>query len=146
MTRPGDVRGMKRTEVNFEKRLWCIPSERMKMREPHDVPLSRQALAVLKDVWTLNEEHQLVFPSLRSHKKPLSENAFNSVLRNMGYPQDKATAHGFRATASTILNGRRFDRDVIEAALAHQDQNEIRRIYNRSLYMPEPANKMMLRI
>jgi integrase len=84
MTRPGDVRGMKRTEVNFEKRLWCIPGERMKMREPHDVPLSRQALAVLKEVWPLNEEHQLVFPSLRSHKKPLSENAFNSVLRNMG--------------------------------------------------------------
>jgi integrase len=142
MTRPGDVRGMKRTEVNFEKRLWCIPGERMKMREPHDVPLSRQALAVLKEVWPLNEEHELVFPSLRSHKKPLSENAFNSVLRNMGYPQDKATAHGFRATASTILNGRRFDRDVIEAALAHQDQNEIRRIYNRSLYMPERTQLM----
>ena len=87
MTRPGDVRGMKRTEVNFEKRLWCIPSERMKMREPHDVPLSHQALTVVKAVWPLNEEHELVFPSLRSHKKPLSENAFNSVLRNMGYPQ-----------------------------------------------------------
>ncbi len=142
MTRPGDVRGMKRTEVNFEKRLWCIPGERMKMREPHDVPLSRQALAVLKEVWPLNEEDLLVFPSLRSHKKPLSENAFNSVLRNMGYPQDKATAHGFRATASTILNSRRFDRDVIEAALAHQDQNEIRRIYNRSLYMPERTQLM----
>ena len=137
MTRPGDVRGMKRTEVNFEKRLWCIPGERMKMRVPHDVPLSRQALAILEEVWPLNEEDQLVFPSLRSHKKQLSENAFNSVLRNMGYPQDKATAHGFRATASTILNSRRFDRDVIEAALAHQDQNEIRRIYNRSLYLPE---------
>lgn len=142
MTRPGDVRGMKRTEVNFDKCLWSIPAERMKMREPHDVPLSRQALAVLKTVWPLNEEHELVFPSLRSHKKPLSENAFNSVLRNMGYPQDKATAHGFRATASTILNSRRFDRDVIEAALAHQDQNEIRRIYNRSLYMPERTKLM----
>jgi integrase len=142
MTRPGDVRGMKRTEVNFEKCLWCIPGERMKMREPHNVPLSRQALEILKAVWPLNEEHELVFPSLRSHKKPLSENAFNSVLRNMGYPQDKATAHGFRATASTILNSRRFDRDVIEAALAHQDQNEIRRIYNRSLYMPERTQLM----
>jgi integrase len=60
----------------------------------------------------------------------------------MGYPQDKATAHGFRSTASTILNSRRFDRDVIEAALAHQDQNEIRRIYNRSLYMPERTQLM----
>ncbi|MHC2885626.1 tyrosine-type recombinase/integrase [Bradyrhizobium barranii] len=142
MTRPGDVRGMKRTEVNFETRLWSIPGERMKMREQHDVPLSRQALDVIKTVWPLNEEHELVFPSLRSHKKPLSENAFNSVLRNMGYPQDRATAHGFRSTASTILNSRRFDRDVIEAALAHQDQNEIRRIYNRSLYMPERTQLM----
>ena len=142
MARPGDVRGMKRTEVDFKKRLWCIPGERMKMREPHDIPLSCQAIAVLEEVWPLNEEHELVFPSLRSHKKPLSENAFNSVLRNMGYPQDKATAHGFRATASTILNSRRFDRDVIEAALAHQDQNEIRRIYNRSLYMPERTKLM----
>lgn len=142
MTRPGDVRGMKRAEVNFDKRLWRIPGERMKMRQPHDVPLSRQALVILEQVWPLNEEHELVFPSLRSHKKPLSENAFNSVLRNMGYPQDAATAHGFRATASTILNSRRFDRDVIEAALAHQDQNEIRRIYNRSLYMPERTQLM----
>jgi len=142
MTRPGDVRGMKRIEVGFEKRLWSIPGERMKMREPHDVPLSRQAIEVLKTVWPLNEEHELVFPSLRSHKKPLSENAFNSVLRNMGYPQDKVTAHGFRATASTILNSRRFDSDVIEAALAHRDPNEIRRIYNRSLYMPERTKLM----
>jgi integrase len=137
MTRPGDVRGMKRTEVDFEKRLWRIPADRMKMRQPHDVPLSRQALAILEEVWPLNEEHELVFPSLRSHKKPLSENAFNSVLRNMGYPQEKVTAHGFRATASTILNSRGFEPDVIEAALAHQDQNEIRRIYNRARYMPE---------
>ncbi|KYK46065.1 integrase [Bradyrhizobium liaoningense] len=137
MTRPGDVRGMKRTEVDFEKRLWRIPAERMKMRQPHEVPLSRQALVILADVWSLNEEHELVFPSLRSHKKPLSENAFNAVLRNMGYPQEKVTAHGFRSTASTVLNGRGFDADVIEAALAHQDQNEIRRIYNRARYMPE---------
>ena len=142
MTRPGDVRGMRRVEVDFEKSMWRIPGERMKMREPHDVPLSRQAIAVLKEVWPLNEEHELVFPSLRFHKKPLSENAFNSVLRNMGYPQDKATAHGFRATASTILNSRRFDRDVIEAALAHRDPNEIRRTYNRSVYMPERTQLM----
>jgi integrase len=137
MARPSDVRHMKRAEVDFEKRLWRIPKERMKMRRPHDVPLSRQALAVLKAVWPLNEEHELVFPSLRSHKKPLSENAFNSVLRNMGYDKDEATAHGFRSTASTILNERRYDDDVIEAALAHQDENEIRRIYNRALYLPE---------
>jgi integrase len=137
MCRPGDVRHMKRTEVDFDKRLWRIPAERMKMRRPHDVPLSRQALAVLQTVWPLNEEHELVFPSLRSHKQPLSENAFNSVLRNMGYTKHEATAHGFRSTASTILNERGYDDDVIEATLAHQDDNEVRRIYNRALYLPE---------
>jgi integrase len=142
MSRPGDVRGMKRTEVHFEKRLWRIPAERMKMRRPHDVPLSRQALLVLKTVWPLNEENELVFPSLRSHKKPLSENAFNSVLRNMGYGKDQATAHGFRSTASTILNERGFDADVIEAALAHRDDDEMRRIYNRALYLPERKKLM----
>jgi integrase len=142
MSRPGDVRGMKRAEVHFDKRLWRIPAERMKMRRPHDVPLSRQALTLLKDVWPLNEENELVFPSLRSHKKPLSENAFNSVLRNMGYSKDQATAHGFRSTASTILNERGFDADVIEAALAHQDDDEMRRIYNRALYLPERKKLM----
>lgn len=142
MSRPGDVRGMKRTEVDFDKRLWRIPAERMKMRRPHDVPLSRQALAVLNVVWPLNEGHALVFPSLRSHKKRLSENAFNSVLRNMGYSKEEATAHGFRSTASTILNERGFSGDVIEAALAHQDEDEMRRIYNRALYLPERKKLM----
>ncbi len=142
MSRPGDVRGMKRDEVDFEKKLWRIPTERMKMRRPHDVPLSRQALIVLKVVWPLNEENELVFPSLRSHKKPLSENAFNSVLRNMGYSKEQVTAHGFRSTASTILNERSFNDDVIEAALAHQDENEMRRIYNRALYLPERKKLM----
>jgi integrase len=142
MCRPGDVRHMRRTEVDFDKRLWRIPAERMKMRRPHDVPLSRQALAVLQTVWPLNEEHELVFPSLRSHKQPLSENAFNSVLRNMGYTKHEATAHGFRSTASTILNERGYDDDVIEAALAHQDEDGVRRIYNRALYLPERKKLM----
>lgn len=137
MARPGDVRHMRRVEVDFEKKLWRIPAERMKMRRAHEVPLSRQSLEILESVWPLNERHDLVFPSLRAHKKPLSENAFNAVLRAMGYRQDQATAHGFRSTASTILNERGYSPDVIEAALAHQDTNEIRCIYNRALYLPE---------
>ena len=142
MSRPGDVRHMKRNEVDFEKRLWRIPAERMKMRRAHDVPLSRQSLGILKSVWPLNEGHELVFPSLRAHKKPLSENAFNSVLRGMGYRKDQATSHGFRSTASTILNERGYSADVIEAALAHQDENEMRRIYNRAMYLPERKKLM----
>lgn len=134
MTRPGDVRGMRRSEIDFDRAVWRIPSERMKMRRPHDVPLSRQAIAVLEDVWALSEGRELVLPSIRSAARPLSENAMNAALRRMGYSQDEVTAHGFRSSASTIINERGFDPDVIEAALAHQDENEIRRAYNRASY------------
>lgn len=137
MTRPGDVRHMRRTEVNFDKAVWRIPAERMKMRRPHDVPLSEQALTILRDIWPLSYDGDLVLPSVRSVRKPLSENAMNSALRRMGYTKEEVTAHGFRSAASTILNERGFSPDVIEAALAHQDENEIRRAYNRATYWPE---------
>jgi integrase len=137
MTRPGDVRNMRRPEINFEKAVWCIPAERMKMRRPHDVPLSRQALETLRDIWPLSDHGDLVLPSIRSTKKPLSEGAMISALRRIGYAKEEMTPHGFRSTASTILNERGFHPDVIEAALAHQDENEIRRAYNRATYWPE---------
>jgi integrase len=98
--RPGEVRAARRSEIDFEKAVWRIPAERMKMRRAHDVPLSRQAIAVLKDVWPLSEFGELIFPSIRSVRRPLSENAFNSALRRMGFGPDEMTAHGFRATAS----------------------------------------------
>lgn len=132
--RPGEVRGAVRSEFDLKKVVWHIPAERMKMRQPHDVPLSRQALAVLHDIWPLSEGGRLVFPSIRSILRPLSENAFNSALRRMGYSKDEVTAHGFRVTASSILNSRGYDPDVIEAVLAHQDKNSIRRAYNRATY------------
>lgn len=142
MTRPGDVRGMRRSEINFDKAVWRIPGERMKMRRPHDVPLSRQAVTILRDMWSLSDHGDLVLPSIRSNRKSLSENAMNSALRRMGYSKDEMTAHGFRSTASTILNERGFSPDVIEAALAHQDENEIRRAYNRATYWPERVKLM----
>ncbi len=137
MARPGDVRGMRRPEIDFGKAVWRIPAERMKMRRPHDVPLSRQALRVLKDVWPLSERGELVLPSIRSVRKPLSDAAMNSALRRMGYAQEEVTAHGFRSSASTILNERGVRPDIIEAALAHQDKDAIRRAYNRASYWPE---------
>lgn len=142
MTRPGDVRHMRRSEIIFPKALWRIPAERMKMRKPHDVPLSRQALSVLRDIWDLSDGGELVLPSIRSTKKPLSENAMNSALRRMGYDKNEMTAHGFRSAASTTLNERGFNSDVIEAALAHQDENAIRRAYNRATYWPERIKLM----
>jgi integrase len=142
MTRPGDVRGMRRSEINFEKAMWRIPAGRMKMRRPHDVPLSAQALRILKDIWSLSDGGDLVLLSIRSVNKPLSENAMNSALRRMGYTKEDMTAHGFRSAASTILNERGFNPDVIEAALAHQDENDIRRAYNRATYWPERVKLM----
>ena len=137
MTRPGDVRGMRRSEINFEKAVWRIPAERTKMRRSHDVPLSRQALAILRDIWSLSDFGELVLPSIQSNKKQLSENGMNCALRRMGYAKDEMVSHGFRAAASTILNERGFNPDVIEAALGHQDKNVIRRAYNRATYWPE---------
>jgi integrase len=137
MTRPGETRLMRRAEVIWQKNTWRIPAERMKMRRPHDVPLSRQALAALRSVWDASEGNAYVFPSIRSTLKPLSENAMNSALRRMGYTKDEMCSHGFRSAASTILNERGFDSDVIETALAHQDENEVRRTYNRARYWNE---------
>jgi integrase len=137
MTRPGDVRYMRRSEIDFDKAIWRIPAERMKMRRPHDVPLSKQAIAVLRDIWVLSDESDLVLPSIRSLRRPLSENAMNSALRRMGYAKDEMVSHGFRSSASTILNERGVNPDVIEAALAHQDENAVRRAYNRATYWNE---------
>ncbi len=141
MTRPGDVRLMRRPEINFDKALWRIPAERMKMRRPHDVPLSKQALAILKDIWPLSDGGELVLPAIAS-RKPLSDNAMNAALRRMGYAKEEMVAHGFRSAASTILNERGVNPDVIEAALAHQDQNAVRRIYNRASYLNERVKLM----
>lgn len=138
MCRPIEVRLMRKKEIIWPKATWEIPADRMKMRRPHDVPLSRQALAVLREVWDLFPESDLVLPSIRSFRRPLSENAMNSALRRMGYDKTEHTAHGFRASASTILNGRRIaDAEVIEVALAHLDEDEVRRAYNRAKFWPE---------
>ena len=135
--RPGEVRGAKRCEFDFAKAIWRIPPERTKTRRAHDVPLSRQALAVLADIWTLSDYGELVFPSIRSNRKMLSENAMNSALRRMGYLQEEMTSHGFRSSASTIMNEQGVNPDVIEAILAHQHGNAVRRAYNRASYWKE---------
>lgn len=140
--RPGEVRGAVREEFDLSAAVWRIPAERMKMRQPHEVPLARQAIAVLEDIWPLSEHGSLVFPSIRSIHRPLSENALNSAMRRMGYTKDEVTSHGFRATASTILNARGYDADVIEAVLAHQDKNTIRRTYNRATYFEQRIKLM----
>ena len=140
--RPGEVRGATRDEFDLDGAIWRIPAERMKMRQPHHVPLTPQAQAIITDIWPLSEGAKLVFPSIRSNHRPLSENAFNSALRRMGYGKDEVTAHGFRVTASSILNSRGYNPDVIEAVLAHQDSNAIRRAYNRATYWDQRVELM----
>ena len=140
--RPGEVRGATRSEVDFEKAVWKISADRTKVRRVHEVPLSRQAIAVLRDIWCLSDNGTLIFPSPRANDRKLSENAFNSALRRMGYSQEEMTAHGFRSSASTILNENGFNPDVIESALGHQNPNEIRRAYNRARYWKERVELM----
>jgi len=140
--RPGEVRVATRSEFDLETAMWRIPAGRMKMREPHDVPLSPQALAVLHHVWPFSDGGSYVFPSIRSKQRPVSDGTLNAALRRMGYRKDQVTAHGFRVSASSILNERGFDPDVIEAILAHKDPNGIRRAYNRARYWEQRQQLM----
>ncbi|MBS9715330.1 tyrosine-type recombinase/integrase [Pseudohalocynthiibacter aestuariivivens] len=142
MTRPGEARGAKQQEIDLSKHTWSIPADRTKMRRDHIIPLSEQALRLVEKNWIDVDGVELIFPSLNSNRKWLSENAFNSAIRRIGYAKEEVTAHGFRSTASTILNNRGFDGDVIEAALAHQDKNAIRRTYNRATYWDQRVQLM----
>lgn len=142
MVRPGEVRGASIHEIDRSERTWTISEERMKMRRGHVVPLSDQAFEIVEALWPEIEGVELLFPSIMSNRRQLSNNTLNSALRRMGYQKDEVTAHGFRATASTILNSRGFDPEVIEAALAHQDKNEIRRAYNRTTYFEQRVELM----
>lgn len=137
-SRPGELRNAEWQEFDLEKAIWRIPAGRMKMRREHQIPLSRQALEILKELHTITGEGALLFPGNRSYLRPISENTLNAALRRMGYDKDEVTAHGFRGTASTLLNeSGRFSPDAIERSLAHQDSDEVRRAYNRGAYWNE---------
>lgn len=134
--RPGEARFTEWAELDLDKAKWVIPAARTKMRREHDVPLSRQAVEVLRSMKPISGRARLVFPSIRNYERPLSENAMNAALRRMGYTQDEHNSHGFRSSFSTIMNGRGYDPEVIERALAHKD-GSVRGIYNRSRYWNE---------
>jgi integrase len=128
--RPGELRHAEWVEFDFDKAEWIIPAEKMKMRRPHRVPLSRQAIVRLKELQTMTGQGRLLFPSVRSVLKPLSENTLNAALRRLGYGPDDMTAHGFRTMAATRLNEMcRWNADAIERQLAHQEPNAVRHAY-----------------
>ena len=136
--RPGELRQMEWAEIDFEKAVWMIPTTKMKMREPHTVPLSRQAVAILRDMRSLSGSGRYVFPSVRTRARPISDNTVNAALRRMGYSKEQMTAHGFRTSASSLLNeSGKWNPDAIERALAHMVPGIIRRIYNQSAYWAE---------
>ena len=139
--RTGELRGAEWQEISFDKAEWRIPAERMKMREQHIVPLSKQAIAVLQEMQRHTGNRQHVFPNQHKPSGCMSENTMIFALYRMGY-HSKATGHGFRATASTILNEHGFTPDVIERQLAHTERNQVRAAYNHAQYLPE-RRKMM---
>ncbi|MGX5712131.1 tyrosine-type recombinase/integrase [Sphingopyxis terrae subsp. ummariensis] len=136
--RPGGMRQMEWREIHFDEAVWTILEAEMKMRQPHAVPLSWQALAILADMRILSGSGQYVIPSVRSRARYISDNTLNASLRRMGIPKDQMTAHGFRTSASSLLNESGYwNPDAIERALAHAVGGTVHRIYNQSVYWAE---------
>lgn len=142
--RPGELRRASWSEFDLDaaEPLWRIPAERMKMREQHLVPLSKQAVAILRALYPLTGPEGYVFPSVRNASRPMSENTLNAALRRLGYDKNTMTGHGFRSTASTILNEQQWHKDAIERQLAHGERDKVRGSYNFAEHLPE-RRKMM---
>lgn len=136
--RPGELRHARWNEFDINARVWRIPADRMKMRRDHRVPLPEPALELLAELSRVSGETGFLFPSVRTVSKPISENTLNNALRRMGYSGDEVTAHGFRATFSTLANeAGKWNPDAIERALAHVEANEARRAYARGEHWDE---------
>lgn len=134
VTRPVEAAETRWEEINLTGNTWTIPAGRIKMRRDHIIPLCEQALAVLEAMKPISAHREYVFPSFKKPTLPMSSQSANAALRRMGY-QGVLVSHGLRAIFSTAANEEGFDPDVIEAALAHVDTNEVRRAYNRSNYL-----------
>jgi integrase len=142
--RPGELRRAEWSEFDLEAEqpVWRIPAEKMKMRDSHLVPLSRQAVSILRGIEPHTGGGKYVFPSLRSGGRPMSENTINAGLRRLGYAGDEHVGHGFRSTASTMLNELGFHPDLIELQLAHKERNKSRASYNKALRIEERTRMM----
>ena len=140
--RPGELRRAEWSEFNMEDAEWRIPASRMKMKEKHIVPLSRQVVSILEDLRQYTGHTRYLFPSMRAESAPISDMTLLGGLRRMGYDKDTMTVHGFRSMASTLLNEQGYNRDWIERQLAHGERNTVRASYNFAQYLPE-RRKMM---
>lgn len=136
--RPGELRLARLEEFDLDRAVWSVPAERMKMRREHKKPLAPLAVAILRDLRAVTGDTDLAFPSLHTSGRPLSENTLNAALRRLGYSKNEATSHGFRASASSLLNeSGRWNADAIEAELGHVGADAVRKAYHRSTYWDE---------
>lgn len=141
LVRPSEASGTKWSEIDFDAKLWTIPAERMKAKREHIVPLSMQALRILKIMTPISAQREHVFPSRNDPLRSMNSQTANAALKRIGY-SGKLVAHGLRSIASTTLNEAGFNSDVIESALAHIDKNEVRRAYNRATYLAQKFELM----
>lgn len=140
--RPGELRQAQWQEFDLSAAEWRIPGDRMKAGEPHLVPLSTQAIEILKWLQSITAHGNYLFPSLRTPTRPISDNTLNAALRRLGYSGEEMTGHGFRSMASTCLNELGWHPDLIELQLAHAERNKVRAAYNRAQRLDE-RRKMM---
>jgi integrase len=141
--RPGEIRAAEWAEFDLEAALWSIPAEKMKMRRPHRVPLAPRGVAILRDLHPITGKGRFAFPSVRTSTRCMSENTINAALRRLGFTQDEMTAHGFRSTASSLLNeSNLWNPDAIERQLAHVDNDSVRRAYARADFWEERVRMM----
>ena len=135
LLRPGELRAGEWREIDFSSATWRVPAHRMKMREEHIVPLSTQAVDILRDLHRFTGHWQFLFPSLRSPRRCMSENTVTAALRRLGYSGEEMTGHGFRALASTLLYELGWPSDAIERQLAHARRNRVRAAYDRAQHL-----------
>jgi integrase len=140
--RPGELRQAEWEEIDLDNTEWRIPAEKMKMKDPHIVPLSKQAVAILNEIHPITGQGRYVFPSVRTNLRPMSNNTILAALRRMGYAKDEMSGHGFRAMASTILHEQGWPSDIIERQLAHAERNNVKAAYNYAQHLSE-RRKMM---
>ncbi len=140
--RPGELRCAEWAEIDLDKAEWRIPADKMKMRSPHFVPLSTQAIEILMEIKPLTDGGPYVFPSIRTARRPMSNNTILAALRRLGYAKEEMSGHGFRAMASTILHEQGWPSDVIERQLAHAERNSIKAAYNYAQHLPERRQMM----
>lgn len=141
LVRPSEASGARWAEIDLDAKLWTIPAERMKAKRDHLVPLSPQALDILEVMKPISARREHVFPSRNDPKQPMNSQTANAAIKRIGYG-GRLVAHGLRSIASTAMNQAGFNADVIEAALAHSDKNEVRRAYNRSTYLEQRVTLM----